>query len=143
MLRGFQFPMFSRVGPLFLGPFLLVHTLFYRGGLITYGFPTSNVFQGRGSYCLFLWKPKALVIFPGGRRVPDPLSSSGSAHALPITVDSLRRYIFLLYSVKSLLASGDFCLLLITSTKSLDPGQDRQNVSPDLYPNCLTFWWCY
>ena len=34
-------------------------------------------------------------------------------------------------------ASGDFCLL-ITFANSLDPDQDRQNVGPDLDPNCLT-----
>ena len=35
--------------------------------------------------------------------------------------------------------SGDFCCLLITFANSLDPDQDRQNVGPDLGPNCLTF----
>ena len=35
-------------------------------------------------------------------------------------------------------ASGDFCRLLITFANSLDPDQDRQNVSPDLDPDCLT-----
>ena len=29
------------------------------------------------------------------------------------------------------------CRLLITFANSLDPDQDRQNVGPDLYPNCL------
>ena len=38
----------------------------------------------------------------------------------------------------SLPTSGDFCLLLITSANSLDPDQARQNVGPDLDPNCLT-----
>ena len=38
-------------------------------------------------------------------------------------------------------ASGDFCRLLITFANSLDPNQARQNVGPDLVPNCLTFWW--
>ena len=33
---------------------------------------------------------------------------------------------------------GDFCHLLITSANSLDPDQTRQNVRPDLDPNCLT-----
>ena len=32
----------------------------------------------------------------------------------------------------------DFCHLLITFANSLDPDQDRQNISPDLDPNCLT-----
>ena len=34
-------------------------------------------------------------------------------------------------------ASGDYCCLLITFAKSLDPDQTRQNVRPDLDPNCL------
>ena len=40
------------------------------------------------------------------------------------------------------LASGDFCILLITFANSLDPDQDRQNdsVSPDLDPNHLTLF---
>ena len=32
----------------------------------------------------------------------------------------------------------DFCCLLITIANSLDPGQARQNVGPDLNPCCLT-----
>ena len=39
---------------------------------------------------------------------------------------------------KFLPASGDFCHLLITFANSLDPHQDRQNVGPDLDPNCST-----
>ena len=43
------------------------------------------------------------------------------------------------YSVlNSLPASGNFCNLLITFANSLDPDQARQNVGPDLDPNCLT-----
>ena len=38
----------------------------------------------------------------------------------------------------SLPASSDFCHLLITFAKSLEPDQARQNVGPDLDPNCLT-----
>ena len=40
--------------------------------------------------------------------------------------------------VKSSLASGDLCSLLITFVNSLDADQVRQNVGPDLGPNCLT-----
>ena len=40
--------------------------------------------------------------------------------------------------VSNFLASGDFCCLLITFANSLDPDQDRQDVGPDLDPNCLT-----
>ena len=32
----------------------------------------------------------------------------------------------------------NFCCLLITIANSLDLGQARQNVGPDLDPNCLT-----
>ena len=38
----------------------------------------------------------------------------------------------------SLHASGHFCPLLITFANSLDPYQARQNVGPDLDPDCLT-----
>ena len=44
-------------------------------------------------------------------------------------------------SFNSFLANCDFCHLLITLANSLDPDQDRQNVGPDLDPNCLTLWW--
>ena len=40
--------------------------------------------------------------------------------------------------LNSFLASGDFCHLLIFFANSLELDQDRQNASPDLYPNCLT-----
>ena len=38
----------------------------------------------------------------------------------------------------SLPAKGNFCCLLMTFANSLDPDQARQNVGPDLDPNCLT-----
>ena len=38
----------------------------------------------------------------------------------------------------SSLASGDFCRLLIVFANNLGPDQARQNVGPDLGPNCLT-----
>ena len=38
--------------------------------------------------------------------------------------------------VNSFPASGDFCRLLLTFANSLDPDQARQNVGPDLDPNC-------
>ena len=37
-----------------------------------------------------------------------------------------------------LFASVDFCPLLIAFANSLDPGQDRHNVNPDLDPNRFT-----
>ena len=43
-----------------------------------------------------------------------------------------------LHMVNSLLASGNFCYLLITFANSLNPDQDRHNVGPDLDPNCLS-----
>ena len=42
---------------------------------------------------------------------------------------------------KSFPASSDICHLLITFANSLDPDQARQNVRPDLDPNCLTPCW--
>ena len=42
---------------------------------------------------------------------------------------------------KSLPARGDFYCLLIKVANSLDPDQARQNVGPDLDPNCLTPRW--
>ena len=41
----------------------------------------------------------------------------------------------------SLPARADFCCLQITFANSLDPDQARQNVGPDLDPNCLTPRW--
>ena len=42
------------------------------------------------------------------------------------------------FTVKNfVLASSDFCHLLITFANSLDPDQDRQNVCPGLDPNHL------
>ena len=41
----------------------------------------------------------------------------------------------------SLLASGNFCHLLLTFANSLDPDQAPKNVGPDLDPNCMTPWW--
>ena len=38
----------------------------------------------------------------------------------------------------SLPASGNVCHLLITFANRLDQDQARQNVGPDLDPNCLT-----
>ena len=38
----------------------------------------------------------------------------------------------------SLSTRDDSCCLLITFANSLDPDQARQNVGPDLDPNCLT-----
>ena len=41
-------------------------------------------------------------------------------------------------SFNSFPPSGNFCHLLITFANSLDPDQARQQVGPDLDPNCLT-----
>ena len=46
--------------------------------------------------------------------------------------------LFVMSKFNSFFASSDFCLLLIIFTNSLDPDQDRQNVGPDIDPNCLT-----
>ena len=50
----------------------------------------------------------------------------------PVQLDSC------LCMFNSFLASGNFCHLLITFANSFDSDQDRQNVGPDLDPNCLT-----
>ena len=80
------------------------------------------------------------MIFPGGG------GSQTSCHPqdLLFLLGSVRRdkILFLLYFFKSLFASGDFCLLLIALTNSLEPDQDRQKLGPDLDPNCLTLLWC-
>ena len=47
-----------------------------------------------------------------------------------------------MYVHNSFPASGGFCRLLITFANILDPDQARQNVGPDLDPNCLTLR-CY
>ena len=39
-------------------------------------------------------------------------------------------------SFNSFPANGVFCRLLISFANSLDPDQARQNVGPDLDPNC-------
>ena len=41
-------------------------------------------------------------------------------------------------SISVLYLTDDFCHLLITFANSLDPGQARQIVGPELDPNCLT-----
>ena len=40
--------------------------------------------------------------------------------------------------INSFPARFKFCRLLITFANSLDPDQARQNVGPDLDPNCFT-----
>ena len=47
-------------------------------------------------------------------------------------------YFYILYQYLILAASGEFCHLLTIFANSLDPDQARQNVGPDLDPNCLT-----
>ena len=44
----------------------------------------------------------------------------------------------LIVTFTSLPTNGDFYHLLIIFANSLDPDQARQNVGPDLDPNCLT-----
>ena len=55
----------------------------------------------------------------------------------------VKTYNFPIFSVRdeifnSFPANANLCYLLITFANSLDPGQARQNVGPDLDPNCLT-----
>ena len=57
------------------------------------------------------------------------------------SADNIFRCIFLLCAlrVNSFFANSDFChLMMIAFAKGLDPDQYRQNVGPDLDPNCLT-----
>ena len=52
----------------------------------------------------------------------------------PAGLSELRKFVFTKYM--SVLTGSKF--LLIPFANSLDPDQDRQNVGPDLDPNCLT-----
>ena len=52
-----------------------------------------------------------------------------------ISIESVNKYIMSFNSPKLLAATRH---LLIPFANSLDPGQDRQNVGPDLGPNHLT-----
>ena len=65
--------------------------------------------------------------YEGGRRYDNRGGRGGERHRLVVN-----------HFVNSSLASGHFCHLLLTIGNSLDPDQDRQNVGPDLDPNCLT-----
>ena len=51
-----------------------------------------------------------------------------------------RKYMYVVstscFVFDSLATRGDFCCLLILFANSLDPDQARQNVGPDLDPNC-------
>ena len=44
----------------------------------------------------------------------------------------------LIFLTPALRLRGNFCHLLITFANSLDSDQDRQNLGPDLNPNCLS-----
>ena len=46
-------------------------------------------------------------------------------------------------SFNSLLASGDFCRLLIAFANHFDPDQDQRDVRPDMDPNLLTDGQCF
>ena len=57
----------------------------------------------------------------------------------PNEIDLSQKIVSISCSVFNTLAAGsDFCHLLITFANSLDLDQARQNVGPDLDPNCLT-----
>ena len=45
------------------------------------------------------------------------------------------------YNINTLPAIEELCRLLINFANSLVPDQARQNVGPDLDPNCLTRHW--
>ena len=63
------------------------------------------------------------------------MSGDGSQSYAATVISAAKVKNTLLYSRKAKLNS---CYLLITSANNLDPDQDRQNVGPDLGPNCLT-----
>ena len=67
---------------------------------------------------------KCQILFSVKNKKNISLSSAEFAHRV-VTVNSFP-------------TSGDFCHLLISFSNSLDPDQARQNVGPDLDPNCLT-----
>ena len=54
---------------------------------------------------------------------------------------SLYWILLVLSFLSSFSASGNFWRLLITFANSLDPGQARHAVGPDLAPNYLIVWW--
>ena len=53
-------------------------------------------------------------------------------------IEQNRKQAQVIVVINFLLASGDFCHLLINFANSLDPDQDRHHVGPDLDPIDLT-----
>ena len=72
---------------------------------------------------------------------PDQLASSEANWSGSALFAKTGHVVFSKRRVNSFPASGNFCHLLITFANSLDQDQARQNVGPDLGPNCLTLWW--
>ena len=78
-----------------------------------------------------LWRHITLSVFPVWyRKFTSLMYRDGK---LSVWCTSYCKYLLTLFP-----ASSDFCRLLMTSANSLDPDQARQNVRPDLDPNCLT-----
>ena len=71
-----------------------------------------------------------------GRKASNQSKSEYKLFAQAITLYALN-----LGPLNSFPACGNFHQLLITFADSLDQDQARQNVGPDLDPNCLALWW--
>ena len=93
--------------------------------------------------------PKHFVSSPFGKQESCIMESSEISLVLSVREDwdSMQYTMYLVFTSKVnilnfILASGDFCRLLITFANSLDPDQDKQSVGPDLDPKRLTLLWC-
>ena len=75
------------------------------------------------------------IFLSSSRGVRTPCLPSGSAHAFLACFDYS---IYFIATISTSLVTGGFCRPLIPLANSFEPYQDRQNVSPDLGPNCLT-----
>ena len=98
--------------------------------------------------CMFRWYTNNLSVIQAAdyalrnvRQSVTVISISNTSYVMIASWWNIRKAICYHIYLNSFPASGDFCRLLITFANSLDPDQARQNVGPDLDPNCLTLWW--
>ena len=95
----------------------------------------QNIFKGAGQTLGGETKPSRLVPTKLEDKTTGTVEPEGEPENLNIeTTSQLPGDL----AFNPFLASGDFCLLLITFPNSLDPDEDRQIVGPYLGPNCLT-----